>query len=349
MRTQAVQNYIPKIQRTAKKVIEDASNSESEVKAEDMMSRYAFSVIVQLVVPVDLKSEAIDELQSAFRDILQGLFTLFPYDLPFLPFSKALRSREKIARFVQEQVDVARETSGPVESSETFIHRLVNSFDDDGNGLSDQEIVDNTLSILSAGLDTTACALTNILLLLSDNPGAWEKMRAEQEELLAQHGPSIANLSVQRMSFTDAVVKEGLRMFPPASATSMRVATKDLELDGHLVPKDLTILYMLSAMIQDDPRWKDLPQEDPFHPDRFAPERHLTEEGSKQGNMVYFGLGPRTCPGQYLSMVEQKIFLSELSRNWDFAATAGDREHSTFPLPFPTNGLPVKIKPRRSS
>jgi cytochrome P450 len=336
---EAVFSYIPKIQRTARRVIEEAERK-GQVKAEQLMKKFAFSVIVQLVVSEDLKSEAVDELMASFENISQGLFDVFPYDLPFLPFSKSLQSREKISKFVQEQVDLVRK--GASGSSETFIARLVNTVDEEGKGLSDQEIVDNTIAILSAGLDTTACSLTNALYFLSDHPEAWQKMRAEQMEL-AQHGPSISPADLQRMPYTEGVVKESLRLFPPLSTSLMRTATRDLALDGYLIPKGLPVLYMLQFIIEDG--WKDLDVDHPFHPARFAPERHLDEEGSKQGgSMVYFGMGPRICPGQYLSMLEQKLFLAELVRNWDYCADLGERKHLAFILPFPSNGLPITVK-----
>ena len=340
----AVDSYLPKIQRAAKQVIEEAARSKEEVKSTVLLRSFAFSVILQLVVSDELQPQKIKELQDLFSTFVASLFDLLPYDIPFSPFSRALRAREEVAAFIRGYVNEARDSFTQNTSGDTLISRLVAASDDEGNSLTDSEIIDTTIALLFAGLDTTATAITNTMLMLQDNPDAWGKMQAEQIEL-AQHGPLLSPSVMESMPYTEAVIKEGLRMLPPVGS-SFRSSTKDFDLEGFLVPKGTVILYNLRIATEDDPRWKDFDSSHPFAPHRFEPERHMSEEGSKQGSQVVFGIGGRTCPGQALSLAEQKVFFAELCRSWTFELDAGNRAYNNIPFPTPANGLPIKFKSR---
>jgi cytochrome P450 len=340
----SVDAYLPKIQRAARQVIEEAARSKEAVKSTVLLRTFAFSVILQLVVSEELEPLKVKELQGLFSTFVSSLFDPLPYDIPFTPFSNALRAREKVASFIRAYVDEARSLSGQKKAGDSLISRMVMAEDEDGNKLTDSEIIDTTIALLFAGLDTSATAITNTLLLLQENPDSWTRMQAEQIEI-AQHGPHISPSAMQRMPYTEAAIKEGMRIMPPVGS-SFRSTAQEFELDGHLVPKDTIILYNLRVATENDPRWKDLDPSHPLAAHRFEPERHMSHEGSKQGTQLLFGIGGRTCPGQALSLAEQLIFFAELARNWTYQVDVGDRAYNNVPFPTPVNCLPIRIKSR---
>lgn len=174
---------------------------------------------------------------------------------------------------------------------------------------------------LVAGYDTTSSTMTYALHLLYKHPGALSKIREEHDlvfgcdtasaSTLLSANPSLLN----RLPFTTAVIKETLRLFPPASG--IRMGSPEMVLtteSGRHYPTDKCSVWIVHTALHRDPNlW---PQ-----PDDFLPERWLVQNGDPlyphAGAWRPFEIGPRACLGQTLAMAELKVILTVTVRDFD--------------------------------
>jgi len=166
-------------------------------------------------------------------------------------------------------------------------------------GLSDAEIRDELVTMVIAGHETVAAALTWTLMLLAEDQPAQERLRAE----LAEHPGPVSLLDHRdRLPWTRAVVDEALRLFPPAWAISRR--SRDDDVIGDLPVPAGTLVIISPWLVHRRPEgWPD--------PAAFRPERFLDPAAARSGYLP-FGLGPRLCIGREFALGEMVVVLSRL-------------------------------------
>lgn len=193
------------------------------------------------------------------------------------------------------------------QDGDDLLSRLLAARDEDGSGFTDQELRDELLTLMVAGHETTALALTYALAMLSRAPDDQARARAEIEAVLGDRDPTAAD--VANLPFLRAVVSETLRLYPPAYGTGREVV-KPFKLGPWQlkVGDQATVLTWL--MHRDATLWED--------PLTFKPARWLDglEKRLPKGQYFPFGLGPRTCVGNHFAMMEMVIVLAVLLRQW---------------------------------
>jgi cytochrome P450 len=220
---------------------------------------------------------------------------------PWFPTPKNLRYRrakQTLDELVQ-RIIVERRNSGDPGSD--LLGLLLAARDETtGEGMSDEELRDEMLTLVLAGHETTANALTWAFYLLAKNPAVADKLRAEIREVLRDREPAFEDLP--RLVYAERVVQESMRLYPPAWALE-RAALADDVVGGYRIPARTTIVIAPYTMHRDPRCWDD-PER--FDPDRFAPDRF----GDRQ-KLAYlpFGDGPRICIGKGFAMMEAKIAL----------------------------------------
>jgi cytochrome P450 len=188
-----------------------------------------------------------------------------------------------------------------------LLSAFMDARDDDGAGMSDRLLRDEVMTILLAGHETTALALTWALMLLSDAPAVRARLEEEVDAVLGGLPPGLAD--VPRLPFTEAVLLEAMRLYPPLYGTAREV-TQRCEIGGYtLEPK--TFLIIVPWNIQRDERWFPDPEE-------FRPERWLDGLAKRLPRFAYFPFngGPRLCPGQRFGMLEAELVLSSIVQRW---------------------------------
>src|SRR5262249_32648140 len=151
------------------------------------------------------------------------------------------------------------------EQRDDLLSLLLHARDeDDGGQMTDGQLRDEAMTPFLAGHETTALALTWTGYLLAQHPEAEEKLRAELAAALGGRAPAVADLP--RLVFTERVVLESMRLYPPAYAFG-REALHDTEIGGYPVRKGTT-LFLSQWVTHRDPRWFDGPER--FLPDRWA-------------------------------------------------------------------------------
>ena len=163
-----------------------------------------------------------------------------------------------------------------------------------GARLSDEDICDELIIFLFAGHDTTATTLTYALWSLGHHPEYQERVA---KEVAALPDRPLTPDDIPQLGYTVQVIRESLRLCPPAP-TGTRMANRDVEVGGYLVPKG-TMLVVGRMAVQRDPTLWDDPLR--FDPERFSP---ANSKALDRWQYVPFGGGPRSCIGNHFAMLE---------------------------------------------
>ncbi len=172
---------------------------------------------------------------------------------------------------------------------------------------SDEQLRDELMTMLLAGHDTTALALTYAWVLLSEHPEAEARLHEELDAVLGGDAPTAADAS--ELAFTERVVQEAMRLYPPVYAI-FREPKVDVRLGETRVPEGSAVL-LSQWVFHRSPRFWDDPET--FDPDRFAPARR---RGRPRFAYFPFGGGPRHCIGKQFSMLEAKLILGTVAQRY---------------------------------
>jgi cytochrome P450 len=208
---------------------------------------------------------------------------------------------------------------------------------DDGDALDDAEIRDQILIFMLAGHDTTAIALTFALHLLGHHPAAQVRLQAEVDDVLGDRVPTARD--VEQLSYTAMVLKEAMRLYPPAPGMGRRAHTAD-RIGAYDIPAGADVAVFPWVTHRHPDFW---PEPERFDPDRFTPER----EAERHRHAYFpFGAGPRACIGQYFSMLEATIVLAMIARRFEVGSSSARPPVRPGITLQPTAGVPVRLRRR---
>jgi cytochrome P450 len=217
---------------------------------------------------------------------------------PWVPTPTNRRFNRAMDAFDDVIDDLVAERRAREEPGEDLLGFLVAA--GEGDGLSDAELRDQLFTVLFAGHETSSLALTYAWLLLARNPEARTRLHEEVDALDAD--PDAATLP--ELEYTERVVKEALRLYPPAHLI-LRQTTEAVTLQGYHVPAD-SQLSMPTYFVHRDERWWDAPE-------AFRPER-WREDPEPEYSYFPFGGGPRACIGSRFATMELKLALATVAR-----------------------------------
>jgi cytochrome P450 len=235
-----------------------------------------------------------------------------PHWLP-RPGGNAMRAHETRLRGAVTELVKARRAGAA--GGNDLLARLIRASDaETGQSMPDELLVDNILSFLIAGFDTTAFALTWTIYLISQSP-EWEARILDEVQEVAGEGP-VTSAHVARLVIVQQVLKESLRLFPTAPLI-VRDILEDVQFDGVTVTKGTLGFIPIYAIHRHQSFWED--------PDRFDPNRFAPDCPSKPNRFQYmpFGAGPRICIGASFAMIEATIMLATFVRAAHFTLALG--------------------------
>jgi len=219
-----------------------------------------------------------------------------------------------------------------------LLSMLLQAHDDDGSQMTDSQLRDEVMTLFLAGHETTALALSWGWYLLATNPEVERRFHAELDEVLAGRLPEVSDLV--RLRYTEMIVKETLRLYPPAYAVG-REPIEECVIGGYRVPRN-TQIFAFQWATHRDPRYFD-------NPDLFDPDRWTTEFSDKLPKYAYFpfGGGPRQCIGNYFSTMEIVLLLATIGRRFRLSL-APDQRVEVWPAMSlrPKNGIKVVVSER---
>jgi cytochrome P450 len=227
----------------------------------------------------------------------------------FLPLPISFRLRQGIRLLDKVFYSIVHERRWKPLNSNDLLSTPLNMRHMDGRPISDRELRDEMITLLLAGHETTAGALSRTWYLMALNPEAATRLHNELSEALGGREPAVAD--IQRLRYANAVIKESMRLYPPAWGIG-RKALGDFEIDDYRLPAG-TNVFMMQWITQLDPRF--FPE-----PERFKPER-WEDESAQAGNLPRFdyfpfGGGPRKCIGASFAAMEAVLLLATIAKRF---------------------------------
>ncbi|HEY0136136.1 MAG TPA: cytochrome P450 [Nannocystis sp.] len=261
---------------------------------------------------------------------------------PWLPTPQRLRFRRALAtidRIVFAMIDAQR--SDTTATSGHLLALLASAIDSegDGAGLSREEVRDQLVTLFLAGHDTTSYALLWTMTLLAAHPEATKLLTAELDSVLAGRLPTLEDLP--RLTYTEQVIKEAMRLYPPAYVLGRRAAS-DTEIGGYSVRAGSEVIAWI-FMTHRDPRW--FPEPEAFRPERFAPG---AEANLPRLAYMPFGAGPRACIGRQFAMIEAQLMLARIYQKFTLELAPGHKVEPKFRITLmPKHGLRARLHARQ--
>lgn len=218
-----------------------------------------------------------------------------------IPTPGNLRLKRAVRRLDGIIYRIIGERRADREETSDWLSLLLRAQDDTGGRMTDRQLRDEVMTLFVAGHETLAASLSWTFYLLSEHPAVEAKLAAEIEAVLGGRTPTVADLP--QLKYAERVVKESLRLYPPAWALS-RMALRDCTLGGYRVPAGASVT-MSQWIVQRDPRYFDRPAE-------FDPDRWTDEFTQRLPRFAYFpfGGGPRVCIGASLALMEAVLIVA---------------------------------------
>lgn len=176
---------------------------------------------------------------------------------------------------------------------------------DNGSRMSDRQLRDEVATLMLAGHETTANALSWTWMLLANHPQVCSKLTEELKTVLNGRTPTIADLP--QLNYTNKVIKESMRLYPPVTDVS-REATRECEIGGYAIPKGCTLIASQWVMHR-HLRYFDEPEV--FNPERWTDD---LEKQLPRGVYFPFGDGPRICIGKSFAQMEAVLILATIAQ-----------------------------------
>lgn len=305
------------------------------------MSLLTIKIIMQAMFGIDANKTAKDIAEALNTIMLQyyhqaETFYLLPSWLPTSSNLQANRAKQKLDEIVSDIVEQRRQLP-----EADLLSVMLQARDENGQQLSTKELQDEVMTLLIAGHDTTANALTWTFTLLAQNPEVEAKLSAEIESVLKNRLPTIDDIS--QLPYTDMVLKESLRLYPPAWILG-RELIRDCNIGGYDFSRG-TVIYFSQWAVHRSAKFYD-------HPEQFNPERWSNNLEQRLPRCAYFpfGAGARICIGKAFSMMEATLILAMIMQKFRLTLVS---EHPIELLPSftlrPKQGLKMAIATREQA
>ncbi len=305
-----IAGYADTIVRYGERIQQEWQEGET-IDLNQQMISLTMSIIGKVLFDADVFNEA-DELGTAmgigFEHTVHKLTSLFTPPLIW-PTPRNLRVR-KATQVVEDHIQamIAEQRQSKTEHN-NFLSILLQATDEDGNAMSNQQLMDECLTLFGAGHETTAAALTWTWYFLCQHPDIHAKVKQEVDTVLQGRTPTYDDLA--HLPYCLQVFKETVRLYPPAGAI-LREALHDIEIDGYLVPKGRNV-FLSPYTIQRSATY--FPNPEVFDPERFTLER---EKQLPRYAYIPFGAGPRICIGNYFALMEGQLLIATLAQHVSF-------------------------------
>jgi len=274
------------------------------------MMQLTLRVVVGCLFSVE--AEQIGAVSAAMNTLMRnttGLRMLLPPSARYIPLPSMIEFRRAVRRLDKTVYRIIETRRRDERDSGDLLSMLIGARDEDGSRMSAQQLRDEVLTFLLAGHETTALALSWAWHLLGQHPEVDARLREELETKLAGRAPEFSDLPA--LNYTDRVLKEVLRLYPPAWSLA-RTVISDFDLRGYTIPAGANVV-MSQWIVQRDPRYfRD--------PERFDPDRWLEPAMQKLPRFAYFpfGGGPRQCIGAAFATMEAMLILATVAQRFRF-------------------------------
>jgi cytochrome P450 len=316
------------------------------VNVAEEMALLSLALIARAVLDAELSAE-LRELSQAFfalSPILLREMWMAPFSLPdWLPLPSKWRKR----RALQIVNDIVwkhiRERRASSENRGDMLSMLLAAVDEEGDsqGMTDAQARDETITLFNAGHENTAAGLAWVWYLVSSHPEVEAELVREVDEVLGGLPATVEDLT--RLRYTESVIKESMRLYPPAWVLFTREALAEVELGGYRIPTGSNVI-LSPYVTHRDARFFENPEQ--FDPGRFAPGR---AERIPPYAYFPFGAGPHVCIGNGFAMMEMTLIVATVLQQCRLAPTPGQEavEPELVLALRPKGGLRVTVNRRQ--
>lgn len=299
------------------------------------LMKMTFAMVARSLFGAKLKDEDIETVSHTICTVQQFIVrqTLQPYLNPWFEVSGELRKHEEMRARADGILMEYIKTRRQQPPGSDLLQTLMDARYSDGEGMSDELVLSESMQLLVAGHETSSNGLSWLFYLLSTRPDCLERVRQEFDAVLGDAPLSFSD--VPRLEYTTQVIMEGLRLYPPFWMID-RMAVADDVVGDVAIPKGSTVIVFVYGAHHASRYW---PEPESFDPSRFVkgtvhtPFTHLP-----------FGGGPRGCIGGNYAMLQILMILSNLLRKYDFELTPGQTiEARPVVILQPKNGIRMQF------
>lgn len=335
-----IASYSDTMVQHTQQLLQDWHTGETRMIDREMM-KVTLGIVNKTLFNVDISAEA-DRIGEAMTVILHAADDNMNavVALPsWMPTPKRLHQKRMVAQLdaiIQRFISERRQSQ---HDEGDLLSMLLLAKDDDGQGMSDQQLRDEVMTMFLAGHETTANTLMWTFYLLSQHPDIKQRLYTEIDSVLGDRTVTLSDLS--NLPYLEMVLKESMRLFPPAPAVSRSPYT-NIQLGGYTVTKDAIMQISIFAMHRSSRYW--------HNPDVFDPERFSPENETKIPHYAYlpFGGGARVCIGNQFAMMEAKLLLVTIMQHYELELASN---HEVVPQQLLTlrakHGMKMVIKHRQ--
>jgi cytochrome P450 len=286
--------------------------SEQEMMFE--MMRTTMSIIAEIIFSIkDLERDAagLNQALTAVFEVLTARTTAFQQTPIWAPTPENRRiwaATRTIENFMLPLISERRRAG--VDHGDILSDLIQAKDAETGEQLSDREIMNELKTLFGAGHETTALMLTWTLYLLAKNPEIQEKLQAEVDRVLVGRDPTLNDL--KQLPYTEQVINESMRLFPPAWSLMVRQAKEELQFGDTRVPQGSLLLIPMWVVHRNPSVFPD--------PLRFDPDRFEGDWRSRFPKYAFFpfGGGPHVCVGSHLAMLEGHLMLPMMVQRYSY-------------------------------
>jgi cytochrome P450 len=306
------------------------------VDMDDFMTDMTLDVILRALFGAHQVTDArpiSEAIQAMSHYGIAEMFKPFSWPLwmPLPAARKTRQARNTLNLLIQQHIQAQQKAAQEGGEDLLTMLRLARDPEHPGQGLSAQELHDQTMVMFQAGHETTATAMTWWCGLVARHPDVAQRIHAEIDAVLQGATPTPATL--QQLPWLQASLKEAMRLCPPAAILFTRRACRDVTVGPWTLPKG-HLMAFTPYVIHRDARWFESP--DAFQPERFLPGAPEIPRGA----WMPFGTGPRVCIGQHFAMLEMGLIAAMLMQHFRLEWPEG--------APWPKGDLAVTLRPAQA-
>jgi cytochrome P450 len=280
------------------------------------LMKMTFAMVARSLFGARLKDEDIDLISHTISSVQEFMVrqTLQPYLNPWFAVSGELRRHEDMrARADGILLEYIRRRRQQAPGHD-LLQTLMDARYSDGEGMSDELVLSESMQLLVAGHETSSNALSWLLYLLSSRPDCLERLRQEFDSVL--DGAPLSYGDVPKFEFASQVIQEALRLYPPFWMVD-RMAVADDRAGDLAIPRGSTVIVFVYGAHHAPHYWQD--------PESFDPERFTKANEKLHTPFTYlpFGGGPRGCIGGNYAMLQILMILSALLGRYDLQLSPG--------------------------
>ncbi|GCE18921.1 cytochrome P450 [Dictyobacter kobayashii] len=316
------------------------TSEQEPVDVAEAMMHLTLNIVGRALFSIDITGKT-HSFGKAFSDA--NAFLLEYFNQPFPPlsvptprnrrFHRDVRSLNKIVYEIVQQRRTSKDTH------EDLLSMLIEARDEEtGEGMSDQQLRDEVMTLLIAGHETVANALAWAWYLLAQHPEVEQRLYRELDEVLAGRVPTMDDLP--KLSYTRMVFEESMRLYPPVWIIMRKSLGADM-LGGYPIPAQTYIAWSTYAMHRHPDFWE--------RPEEFYPEHFTEEQVAKRPRHAYipFSHGPRICIGNTFALTEAQLVLASIAQRYHMQLVP---DHPVEPNPLmtlsPRHGILMRLQAR---